>query len=220
MNILHLLTTVAIVVVIALVIVAVYKRLGDKSRQLAQLAEKLGLPVMNDERGPFGGHRAMAFILDVWRGREVNIHHIVRMVGRTQTYSAAIDMPVKVSPELRMTFTSKNVLTQAAMQPGLEAVATGEAEFDNSIYVKSSDTALAKTLINPALAALFVRTWAAYEVGETLSVREGRIHYEEPSWIDSAEMRDRFAAIVSVSHDLAEALDKAAGAQPQPPEAK
>jgi len=216
MSLIHFLTFVVVILIVALLVVAIHKRTGDKSRGLAKLAAKLGLPVMNGERGFFGEHLQMAFILDVWRGREVNIHHIVRTStkSRTQTYSAAIEMPVKVPADLRMTFTSKNILTQAVLQPGLEQVATGDADFDNFFYVKSTDANVAKSLMNPALSSSFVKTWAENGVCETLSVREGRIHYEEPGRINSSDMRNRFAAMVDLCRDLAEALEKTA--QPAP----
>jgi hypothetical protein len=220
MHIIKLLPTAVILALFVLLVIAIQKRLGDKSKELAKLAKDLGLPLMNDRRGIFGNHLELAFILDVWRGREVNIHHIVRVAGNAQTYSVAIDMPVKVSPELRMTFTSKNVLTQAALQPGLEQVATGNVDFDNYFYVKSTDANVAKAVMNQVLCAQFIKTWAEFGIGETLSVREGRIHYEEQGWMKSAETRRRFAAMVAVCHDLAESLDKVAPAAAPAPEAK
>lgn len=185
---------------------------GD--RAMARLAMMLGMPWMGGQRIPpekglFSFRHKPVFILDVWHGRELNIYHFTRGAERMRTAWVALDVPVKVSPELRMSFTAVGWITQASLQPGLKSVQTGDASFDNRFSVRSSDADLALSVLSPALRESFVRSWSGHDVRGVLSVREGRIHYEEAGPLTSGLPLRRMVAMVALCHALAESLDKA-----------
>jgi hypothetical protein len=205
-----LLSILAFVCVAGLVALVLKRTVCDKTRGIAKLARELGLPLMGSEKGFFGIERGQVFILDVWNGRELNIHHVSRDNGRTHNVSAVLDVPVGVPTSLRMSFTATGWLTQAALLQGLEPVAMGDEAFDRAIAVRSSNAAVARTAMTPELRAVFVRTWSSNDVRDSLSIRDGRIHYEEPGPIKTAAQRNRFIAMASLCHDLAQALDKGA----------
>jgi hypothetical protein len=187
-----------------------------KSRGMAKLAKELGLPLMGSEKNLLGIERGQVFILDIWRGRELNIHHVVREAGGRESVSSALEVPVNVPADLKMNFTATGWLTQAALAQGLDSVRTGNENFDRLISMRATDVAVARAALSPQMCALFVKTWIGCDVRDSLSVREGRIHYEEPGLIHTAAKRRRFAAMAALCHDLATALDK--GHLPEQPQ--
>lgn len=186
---------------------------GNKA-SMAKLAGKLGLPLLRGERArPGRGLLKIGpwtyFILDLWKERELNIYHIVKGTGDVQTVSAALDVPVEVSKEFRLSITSAGNFGVNTMLQGASLVLSGNEEFDARLVVKSTEAETAANVLTQELCELILKVWNTFDVRGAISVREGRVHYEEPGWIQTAAQRRRFVAMAEVCNRLATALSPA-----------
>lgn len=184
-------------------------RAGNRDAAMKKLADRLSLPLLGTD-SPTGN-----FILDVWKGRELNIQNIAHASGGKKVYYAAIDVPVKAARELKLSFTSVGWMTQAGFQLGQRPVSTGDEAFDHQFIVKGSDPALASAVMSDAMRAKFRAAWDGHDVRGVLSLRDGRIHYEEPGRLKGEPMLRRFAALAELCNALAEEIDRVAPPEPE-----
>jgi hypothetical protein len=178
---------------------------------MKKLAAKLGLPTLG--AGTEGG----LFLLDVWKGRELNIQNIARVSGDKKTFSAALDIPVKALRSIRLTVTGVGWMTQAGIQLGQKPLATGDAAFDKQFVVKGSDPDLAAKLMDVEMREAFRKVWDERDVRGVLSLRDGRLHYEEPGKLRTDVQVRRFADLAALCNALAERIDRLAPPEPEKP---
>lgn len=193
-----------------------FKRAADgNKRSMEKLAKALGLPLLRGEQAKPGkgllkiGPRTY-FILDLWHERELNLYHIIKGSGNMQQVSAALDVPVDVSKEFRMSLSSAGTSGTGSMLQGMALVCSGDAAFDTRFNVKSNEADLVQRILTPELRESFANTWNAFDVRGTMSVREGRVHYEESGWILTEAQRRRFAAVAGLANQLAAAISPVA----------
>ncbi|HNX03997.1 MAG TPA: hypothetical protein PKI32_00760 [Opitutales bacterium] len=177
---------------------------GKADSAMKKLADKLALPVLG--AGSPGG----LFILDVWKGRELNIQNIPHQSGDKKVFYAAIDIPVQASKELKLSFTSVGWMTQAGIQLGQKPLSTGDESFDRQFIVKGSDPGLAAKVMTEGMRKRFREVWDERDVRGVLSLREGRIHYEEPGRLRSDIQIRRFEALAGLCSELAAEIDRCA----------
>lgn len=203
---------ITLVVLVAAGIVAflVKRAIDGNKSSMKKLAKALGLPLSQGERAkPGRGLLAIGprtyFILDLWKDRELNIYHIVKGSGKAQAVYAALDVPVEVSKEFKMSFSSAGGYGGNMLQ-GVSLVSSGDDTFDARFTVKCSDTETAKSMLTSELRELFIKAWNGQDVRGSLSVRDGRVHYEEAGWIQSESQRRRFVAMAELGNRLADAI--------------
>jgi hypothetical protein len=186
---------------------------GNKGA-MEKLARAFGLPLMRGERarpgrGMFNIGPWTYFILDLWNGRELNVYQIVKGAGKAQVVYAALDVPVDYSKEFRLSFFSGGGYGSSGVLQGVSLVSSGDEAFDTRIMIKTSDESVVRRILTPELRAAILRIWNDFDVRGALSIRDGRIHYEENGWIQSDAQRKRFVAVASVANRLADALSPA-----------
>jgi hypothetical protein len=195
--------------------VTVKRKIDGNKASMAKLAGKLGLPLLRGERARPGrgllkiGPKTY-FILDLWKERELNIYHIVKGTGDMQTVAAALDVPVDGSKEFRLSISSAGGFGANSLLQGVTLVLSDNEAFDARIVVKASDADTAKGILTPELCDLILRVWNTCDVRGAVSVREGRVHYEEPGWIQTEAQRRRFIAMAEVCNRLATELSPSA----------
>jgi hypothetical protein len=187
--------------------------LEGNRNSMQKLAKSLGLPLMRGERarpgrGLFKIGPWTYFILDLWNSRELNVYHIVKGSGKSQVVYAALDVPVEVSKEFKLSFSSNGSFGSIGALQGVSLVSSGDETFDASFIVKCSDANTAKRILSPELRELLKKAWTGFDVRGSLSVREGRVHYEESGWIQSESQRRRFVVMAELSNRLADAITK------------
>ena len=197
------------------------KRALDGNRQfMRKLADALGLPLLRGERAKPGpgflkiGPRTY-FILDLWKDRELNIYHIIKGYGKMQTVNAALDVPVDISKEFRMSIVSAGGFGMGGLLPGVSLTSTGDAAFDTHFMLKSNDAEAAKRILTPELRTELANVWNTLDVRGAVSVREGRVHYEESGWIQNETQRRRILAIAELANRLAATISPAGSDAPE-----
>lgn len=192
------------VVIVGLMAREVYKTIGSKNRAMAHLAEDLGLPLMGAASAVNGN---TPFILDLWRGRELNIYHIVKGSGKTHSASVALDVPVAADPDYRFSLTAVGWMTQTGLQLGQKPVGTGDDAFDKQFAVKSSMPEITTRILSETLRKSIAEAWDIHDVRGVLSIKDGRVHYEEPGWLRTDVQRRRLAGMAALCNALAEAIE-------------
>jgi hypothetical protein len=206
----------ALFAVLAVVFAAVLFKIvltltGGADSSMKDLAAKLGLPTLG--AGTEGG----LFLLDVWKGRELNVQNIARTSGDRKVFFAALDIPVKALRSIRLTVTGVGWMTQAGIQLGQKPLATGDEAFDKQFIVKGSDPDLAAKLMDAEMREAFRKVWDERDVRGVLSLRDGRLHYEEPGKLRTSVQVRRFADLAELCHALAEKIDRMAPPEPEKP---
>jgi hypothetical protein len=202
----------ALVVVATLAAFAYCRFRCRRDRFMQALATGLGLPVSGGDcllpgrRWGLRFTRTPLFILDLWRGRELNVHYVTKPIGRKLVTIAAIDVPHGADRNFVLAFGLASQPQVAIVATGTRPAATGDADFDRLFSIRSNEPELVPAVLKPELRAAVARAWRETGARGQIVIHEGRVHYEEPA-STGATARVRLSALSAVCNAAAEAVD-------------
>lgn len=188
-----------------------YRAGRRKARALEKLAADLGLELTGG--GPatsLPGLRALfTYPLRVegaYRGRNVKIFHHNQNTGMGSTVYAAIRVRVRNPEKLALRVFRKSWAARTGTVSGLRDVDTGDADFDKTFVVRTRQERFARTILVPEIRERFVQCWDK-GARTAVELREHELGYDEMGSIHTSKQGERFAALLELLCDLAEAVE-------------
>lgn len=193
-----ILFAVSVIVIVGVVLIIQQNRGKKVEKEISALARELRLKRATDKNG-----KPLIKITGDRRGRHVVLKQNTNN-GKAREYSVELQRPISN----HIIITAKSDPELSASKDGLKETTTGDAPFDESLRVRSTDAAAVKSKLVENVRAS-IRQLMNSQARSRVDIQADYLSFVEPGLLSDPNERQHVRERIDALIDLAQALDKA-----------